>query len=161
MQKNDAGLSTGSARKSGHIVHVLGCALQLVLASLPFVPQANAEDDPAIDCDNAQTQQEMNFCAGQDFDKADAALNMAWKKAKAAMTEADKSVAEFDAAQVGAVDSLVKAQRGWIDYRDGQCEDYAFQSRGGTMEPLLLMSCKADLTKIRTKELLDLTEQGN
>jgi uncharacterized protein YecT (DUF1311 family) len=53
---------------------------------------------------------------------------------------------------------LLKAQRAWIDYRDGQCEAEGFQARGGTMEPMLVAGCIANLTDQRTKELKQLEE---
>lgn len=130
------------------------------LVTLLAVP-ALAEDEPDVDCDNAQAQQEMNFCAEKDFDAADADLNRIWKTAKAVMKKADEDVASYDENAVGAVDALMKAQRAWIDYRDGQCEAYAFQSRGGSMEPMLIMGCKADLTRERVKELEGLIEAFN
>jgi uncharacterized protein YecT (DUF1311 family) len=47
----------------------------------------------------------------------------------------------------------VTAQRTWIAYRDAQCEAAGFQARGGTMEPMLVAGCIADITEVRTKEL--------
>jgi uncharacterized protein YecT (DUF1311 family) len=38
-------------------------------------------------------------------------------------------------------------------YRDAQCEAAGFQARGGTMEPMLVAGCIADITEVRTKEL--------
>jgi uncharacterized protein YecT (DUF1311 family) len=53
----------------------------------------------------------------------------------------------------GAEKALVTAQRAWISYRDAQCEAAGFQARGGTMEPMLVAGCIADITEVRTKEL--------
>ena len=50
-------------------------------------------------------------------------------------------------------DGMGQGQRGWIAYRDGQCELYGFEARGGSMEPMLVSGCKADMTRARTKEL--------
>lgn len=128
-------------------------ALAASLGAAIAIP-ALAQDAPNVDCDNAQTQMEMNFCAEQDFDKADAALNKAYKRAVASQKKIDADVEEtMGADSVGAVAALKKAQRAWIDYRDGHCEGVGFQARGGTMEPMLLMSCKAELSTARAKEL--------
>ena len=52
------------------------------------------------------------------------------------------------------------AQRGWIAYRDGQCELAGFEARGGSMEPMLVSGCLADLTRKRTKELKEFIGEG-
>jgi uncharacterized protein YecT (DUF1311 family) len=123
---------------------------------------ARAQSDPPIDCSNAQTQVDMDNCAGQDFQKADAELNRVYKQAMKAAKDQDKALQSDSPDLVGAVDALKKAQRGWIDYRDGECEGEGFQSRGGTMEPMLVSGCKADLTEKRTKELNELIKgMGN
>jgi uncharacterized protein YecT (DUF1311 family) len=115
---------------------------------------ALAQDAPDVDCNNAQTQMEMNYCVEQDFDKADAALNKAYKRAMASQKKVDADVKEtMGEESIGAVAALKKAQRAWIDYRDGQCDGLGFQARGGTMEPMLVMGCKAELSTARAKEL--------
>ncbi len=84
-------------------------------ALLAVIPGAAfAEDD--VDCENAQNQMEMNFCAAQDFQTADADLNALWKDARAAAKSLD---AEQSAELKGAVAALLAAQRAWITYRDG------------------------------------------
>jgi uncharacterized protein YecT (DUF1311 family) len=134
-----------------------------LVASLGAAMPALAQDAPDVDCENAQTQMEMNFCVEQDFDKADAALNKAYKRAMASQKKMDADIEEsMGADSVGAVAALKKAQRAWIDYRDGQCEGIGFQARGGTMEPMLMMGCKAELSTVRAKELDELAKgMGN
>ncbi len=134
-------------------------ALAAVLACAPAFAQSNA-DEPKINCAKAETQADLNTCAGFDFDKADKALNAQYKKTRAAMVAID---ADLDNNMKGAEKALIKAQRAWVDYRDGECEAQGFQARGGSMEPMLVSGCKADLTKKRTKELKDLAAgpEGN
>lgn len=114
-----------------------------------------------VDCDNAQTQMDMNICADKDYQQADKALNAAYKKAVAAAREMDDNVKDMGEAYVGAVDALKRAQRAWIGYRDGQCEFAGFEARGGSMEPMLVSGCLADLTRKRTDELKAVYEQEN
>lgn len=114
-----------------------------------------AEDAPKVDCDKAETQADMNICAGRDFTAADADLNAQWKITRQVMVDWDKALF---ADQRGAEKALLKGQRAWIDYRDGQCESEGFSARGGTLEPMLALSCKAELTKVRTEELKTLAE---
>jgi uncharacterized protein YecT (DUF1311 family) len=123
-------------------IGLVGGALMLLAAGA-----AHAED---VDCDNAQTQSDMTSCAQARYDEADKALNVQYKQTRAAMVAID---GELDGDMKGAEQALLKAQRAWIGYRDAQCENYGFQARGGTMEPMLVAGCLADLTDLRTKEL--------
>ncbi|GAA3097264.1 lysozyme inhibitor LprI family protein [Rhizobium viscosum] len=117
---------------------------------------AYAED---VNCENAQTQTDMTSCAQARYDEADKALNAQYKQTRAAMVAIDK---DLDGDMKGAEQALLKAQRAWINYRDAQCENSGFQARGGTMEPMLVAGCLADLTDLRTKELKALAEgMGN
>ena len=116
------------------------------------------QDDEKIDCNNAQNQADMNQCAYMDFDKADKQLNAVYKQALKSQADMDKQNAEFDENQAGAVKALKKAQRAWIDYRDGECAAEGFQARGGSMEPMLISGCKAKLTRQRTGELKGLAD---
>lgn len=106
-------------------------------------------------CKNPQTQSDMTLCEQARQDAADKALNAQYKKTRAAMVAVDK---DLDAGEKGAEKALLKAQRAWIDYRDGQCEAEGFQARGGTMEPMLVAGCIANLADQRTKELKQLAE---
>ena len=128
-------------------IGLIGGALMLLAAGA-----AHAED---VDCDNAETQSDMTSCAQARYDDADKALNAQYKKTRAAMVALDD---DLDGDMKGAEQALLKAQRAWISYRDAQCENYGFQARGGTMEPMLVAGCLADLTDLRTKELKELTE---
>ena len=86
--------------------------------SLALLSTAALADD-TVDCNNQVDQNTMTRCAGMDFDKADAELNKVWKEAKKSAEDAD---AEYSDDLKGEADALLKAQRGWIAYRDGQCE---------------------------------------
>lgn len=112
----------------------------------------HAED---IDCANPTTQSDMTSCEAARHDAADKALNAQYKKTRAAMVAIDK---DLDGDMKGAEQALVKAQRAWIDYRDAECDAFGFQARGGTMEPMLVAGCLADITDKRTKELKELED---
>ena len=115
---------------------------------LAAVSSDAAEDD--VDCNNAMAQQDMNHCAYKDYEAADAELNAVWKDARKTAKELD---AELSDDLKGADKALLAAQRAWITYRDSQCELAGFEARGGSMEPMLVSGCLADLTRKRTKEL--------
>lgn len=121
---------------------------------------AGAPSDPGWNCDEPQVQQEMNWCAGQEYKRADEALNAQWSETAAVLKRRD---AERDAAHdqgAGFFETLLKAQRAWIAYRDAHCMSEGFAFRGGSMEPLIVATCKASLTDMRTGQLKDLIEEG-
>lgn len=110
-----------------------------------------------MNCDDQVTQFDINYCANEAYVEADAALNATYKTVMSHMVEMDKDIAETMGAEyAGAVETLKKAQRAWIGYRDGQCELSGYSARGGSMEPMLVSQCLADLTKKRTQEMKDL-----
>lgn len=121
-----------------------------LLASVSF---ATAQEEPAVDCSNAVTQMDLNICSHRDYAEADEELNVAYKKAMDATQKMDADLKDIGEQYVGAVDALKRAQRSWIGYRDGQCELSGFEARGGSMEPMLVSSCLAELTRKRTAEL--------
>jgi len=140
---------------------------------LPLLLHSAEPPVPGWNCDDPMVQQEMNWCAGQDYAAADAQLNAQWKITAAVMKERDAGMtadfgpinpstprehAEARMAYTGHFQSLLEAQRAWLAYRDAQCrlEGYAFF--GGSAQPMIVSGCLAMLTRQRTQELRDLTE---
>jgi len=124
----------------------------------PSRMQALAQQ-PKVDCKDPQTQTEMTYCAEQDFNAADKALNAQYQTSRKLMKERDS---DAEPSLKGGEDALLKAQRAWVSYRDAQCASYGYQAHGGTMEPMLIYSCRADLTRKRTEELKKLLDtSGN
>ena len=110
----------------------------LALMSLP----ASAD---GIDCEGSTgTQFEMTFCAAQDFEQADKALNDYWPEIREIMRKRDLE-AENNFFKKN-VDLLLKAQRSWIIYRDAHCDGYALLAAGGTAQPMLGATCRAELS---------------
>lgn len=113
-----------------------------------------AQPAPEWNCGDPQVQQEMNYCAGIDFQRADAELNAAWGEALAAARAAD---AEFDREydrRPGYEEVLREAQTAWAAFRDAHCTWQGYQeARGGSMEPLVYEGCRAALTRARIREL--------
>ncbi|MGE0500592.1 MAG: lysozyme inhibitor LprI family protein [Rhizobiaceae bacterium] len=127
----------------------------IVSAVVACVWASGAMSQDEVDCDDPITQSDMNQCAAIDYEEADAELNATWKEARAAAKALDEEQPEE---WRGAVDALVEGQRGWIAYRDGACELYGFEARGGSMESMLVSGCKATMTRARTKELREFVD---
>lgn len=113
-----------------------------------------AQEDQ-FDCANPQFQQEMNYCAALEFEATDRALNVAWGVVKA---EIEQREADLPEDMQGWTKALLEAQRAWITYRDAHCRSEGFQFHGGSMEPLIVATCKTHETQQRTQELLLLIE---
>lgn len=123
--------------------------LTAVLTALFAFPAA-AQD---LDCANTMAQQELNACAYQAWEAADAELNAAYKLAIAEMKDMDANMPED---LQGADEALRAAQRAWITYRDANCVVAGFPMRGGSAEPLLIYGCMESMTTQRTAELQDM-----
>lgn len=131
----------------------------MISALLMLLAQAN--DLPECDEQAAEmgVQQEMNICAHRDYLIADAALNAQWRLTRQAMRERDSEADKPDwDDRPGYFDTLLEAQRAWITYRDAHCRSEGYSARGGSLEPLLVSTCKTHLTKLRTAQLRELAE---
>jgi uncharacterized protein YecT (DUF1311 family) len=116
--------------------------------------------DPQWNCANPQAQQEMNYCAGEDFRRADAELNSVYRTAIASAQAADREYARVADGGGGPNDggpgeeaTLREAQRAWVAFRDANCRLESFEARGGSMQPMIDGNCRATLTRTRTAEL--------
>ena len=97
---------------------------------------------------------DMNFCAEIDFERADAALNAAWREAIADARAGDREIDRQSDQRPTAEAKMREAQRAWLIFRDAQCtyEGYG-EARGGSMEPMIYGGCRARLTRERTAQL--------
>lgn len=130
--------------------------LLLLLAQPSGLPECDQE---AAD---RGVQQEMNICAARDYAKADAELNAQWKLTRDAMKARDEQWSEYNTPdrdnRPGYFDTMLEAQRAWIAYRDAHCRSEGYFARGGSLEPLLVSTCKTSLTQERTRQLRELAE---
>jgi uncharacterized protein YecT (DUF1311 family) len=89
---------------------------------------------------SATAQYDMDMCAGQDFRKADDALNALYRQMMPRYNAADQVM-------------LRDAERKWLDYRDAECAFETNLSAGGTIHPMAETMCRTERTKARIKEL--------
>ncbi len=109
----------------------------------------------AQDCANAVTQMELNQCAADEWEVADAWLNDAYQEAMALLKEWD---ARLPANERGGADALREAQRAWITFRDNACAAEGYAMKGGSAEPLVVYGCMRTLTLERTAHLTSMVE---
>jgi uncharacterized protein YecT (DUF1311 family) len=122
----------------------------LIPVLIAFLPGASHAADFA-ECDPAGTQLEMNACAVDELDKADAELNAVY----ADLLEKAKLDLAF-------VAKLRDAQRAWLTYRDADldawfaCHDANVRVCWGSMYPMDYAFRKAHLTRSRTAQLREM-----
>ncbi|HTU12929.1 MAG TPA: lysozyme inhibitor LprI family protein [Allosphingosinicella sp.] len=116
--------------------------------------------DSEWNCENPQAQQEMNYCAAQDAERADAELNSVYRTSIERAREADRDYARVADGAGGPSDGLPgeeatlrEAQRAWVSFRDASCRLESFEARGGSMQPMIDGGCRATMTRARTAEL--------
>jgi uncharacterized protein YecT (DUF1311 family) len=109
----------------------------------------------ALACANPQNQMTMTMCAGEAASRADAAMNVQWKR-----TLADMHKSDVDAGALGDqghgpsyAEALLASQRAWLQFRDAECQIEGYAARGGSMQPMLVAQCLQTLTVQRTKQL--------
>jgi len=108
-----------------------------LLASGPTLAQKKSKSAP---CANANSQADMNDCAGREYKAADATLNQVYRQLISLLDDEEKL-------------QLKEAQTAWLKYRDANCEFVGGQYKGGTMRPMVHAMCLADMTRSRTSEL--------
>ncbi|MFE1745101.1 lysozyme inhibitor LprI family protein [Coleofasciculus sp. H7-2] len=91
-------------------------------------------------CNNPQTQGEMNACAGIAYQNADRRLNQVYRQLLPKLPGSRRQ-------------KLISAQQAWIKFRDANCTFERSEFTGGTMEPMVYSSCLANVTKQRTAQL--------
>jgi uncharacterized protein YecT (DUF1311 family) len=123
--------------------------LAVLIGTSGIVGGLAAETTPtkADPCANAnlRTQLEINQCRAQEYQKADAKLNEAYKPLLAALDDEHQVL-------------LKAAQRAWLAFRDAECQLQASQAMHGSLESFLQSTCLQALTEARIKDLKDLRE---
>lgn len=91
-------------------------------------------------CNNPQTQSEMNICASIAYQNADRKLNQVYRQLLPRLSAARKQ-------------KLITAQQAWIKFRDSSCEFERSAYEGGSIAPMIYGFCLANVTEQRTKDL--------
>jgi uncharacterized protein YecT (DUF1311 family) len=113
--------------------------------------QAGAAMAQNIDCANANSTIEMNFCADREYAAADAALNDIYTQALAAIAKSDGEK-PYDPKSWET--ALRASQRAWIAFRDADCKGLEpMQWSGGTGSTGAVLGCMTQLTHERIRVL--------
>ncbi|MHA7818073.1 MAG: lysozyme inhibitor LprI family protein [Erythrobacter sp.] len=131
-----------------------------MIAAMLLALAAPANDLPQCDQEAAErgVQQEMNICAHREYLIADAALNEQWRITRDHMKARDANPDRAPDDRPGNFETLLEAQRAWIEYRDAHCRSEGYAARGGSLEPLLVSTCMQHLTQQRIDQLEELSD---
>ncbi len=134
-ENDNATVWSGTLPTSGEYLIVLGSRRGNSAYTL------SVEVEPAIDCNNANTQIDMNQCAAR-------AATTAEQKLGRLMTSL---AAQMPAENWKKLNTLNKK---WLDLRNEECQFEAdFYAEGGSMNPMLVSSCVETQTKERIERL--------
>lgn len=125
----------------------------ILLVALLALAAAHPAPDPR--CASAVTQ-DLNACAGADWQRADAAMNAQYRAVMAKMKAADADPQPDATTGPSYAAALLASQRAWLAFRDAECVSEGYRYRGGSMQEMAELGCKASVTKARTKQLHDL-----
>lgn len=121
---------------SSNAIPFVSYGFRLAILLLFAAPSFSA----SADCDAAVTSAQMLQCAGENFERADAELNHAYRELLSRLDDSRKT-------------QLREAQRAWIAFRDAQARFEGGSAADGSLEPILSLSAKAALTEQRTEQL--------
>ena len=95
-----------------------------------------------LNCDQPQNTKEINECASQRLEAAEAEL-----------AQYLEACFKHNARDLTLVKSIKAAQKSWESYRSAHCDSVGTHWRTGTIRGLMYLSCEINLTKQRTHEL--------
>lgn len=94
----------------------------------------------ALDCQNPQTQTDMNQCASTDLDRETKKINKTYNDYSAKLNPTQKQ-------------QFKGVQSAWIKFKDLACRFEASGVEGGSAHSMVLSSCLTEKTRQRNKEL--------
>ncbi|NEP09530.1 MAG: DUF1311 domain-containing protein [Symploca sp. SIO2C1] len=148
-------LSTGcAAPEQPTTTSSTGTAIQSAVettaqTSTTITDEELASKETSLDCDNAQTQTEINACAALEAQAADKKLNEVYQQLQAKIQDSPQE------------QRLIEAQQKWIKFRDADCEYAKSQYEGGSIVPTIEAACITRLTEQRTKDLEEYLEEAS
>lgn len=122
------------------IASLLAVAMATPSIASPASGTTNLQLAQNPNCNNPQTQSEMNICASIAYQNADRKLNQVYRQLLPKLSAARKQ-------------KLITAQQAWIKFRDSSCEFERSAYEGGSIAPMIYGFCLANVTEQRTKDL--------
>ena len=119
------------------------CRLLLALLAIviPIYCRAQHMNEKDSPCPNAVTTLDMEQCFSKAKASSDYELAAFYKRVLSKLDGDD-------------ADRLAKVQRLWIEYREANCSAERALYQGGSAAPVVYVACMDEMTRARTKELL-------
>lgn len=102
--------------------------------------------------DVGSSNQGLAACLSFEANAWDARLNAVWGEVTT-LAKRDDALDGQDGFEVDRAGALLKAQRAWIEFRDGECAFARVQFGGGTMGIPSAAACMLDMTADRVLQL--------
>lgn len=122
---------------------VIGEQMKKIMYFLLLIPCLSLAD-PGLGFDEcskkAITTIEIRQCLAQELSYYDKKLNASYNELISKLAKHQQ-------------DSLKKAQRAWLAYRNAECDFAAFSEQPGTIAPVIITTCFINMTKNRVNEL--------
>jgi uncharacterized protein YecT (DUF1311 family) len=123
-----------------------GLAALLMLAGTSSATLA----DPSMECSlKSSSQVETRECLSEVAKTVEAAMDAALGYARNAGADLDKTTG-----REAVVPALETAQTAWLDYRDKHCDFVGATFGGGSGTGIAMLSCRVELMRSRTDELM-------
>jgi uncharacterized protein YecT (DUF1311 family) len=113
--------------------------MQRILGAMCLAVVCSTSGALAAGCDDASTQADLSQCSSDAAAKADTDLNAAYKTLMALLGADDQR-------------RLREAQRIWVDFRNAECTFRTKSYSDGSIYPMLLSNCIADVTRARAAD---------
>lgn len=113
------------------------------------LPQlANTHLAQKFNCNDPQTQLEINICSQLAYQNADKKLNQVYKQLLPKLSKSRQQ-------------KLISAQLAWIKFRDSSCEFERSAYEGGSIAPAIYSACLEETTKQRTQQLREYLQRDD
>lgn len=130
-----------------HQPWIFGLVIAVLASTAGWAPAQAA----ALDCEHISVSEQIDRCARQDKDRADAALNQSYQALLVRVHNLYPSSLLQEQEYLG---KLKNAQRAWIKYRDSTCVLEAFEVEPGKPAHVTLINrCVTRLSNERTRYL--------
>lgn len=120
------------------------------VGGLSFLAAGTACATRACDDGDRLTTLQVNECLSAEYVAADEELNQVYK---AILSELATRAKEGDSSSRTARESLIAAERAWVQFRDGECGARYGYFLEGTIRNSTALECKIGLTKARIATL--------
>jgi len=125
----------------------------MTIVSLKSFGQSNIrnpsslEKSGEIDCENGETTFEMRICANLKFQFSDSIMNSLYQETLLAITSDDLPTWKTE---------FKTSHETWKKYREEHCRVYAKSYEGGTLQPIIYLTCMRLQTEKRIGDLRQL-----